>query len=585
VDVHDGVDLKETAAEAAQAAQPTAVPLWFGPTDRPLFAMASVPHGGRATGAVVLCPAVGVEGVSARRTFSTLSHALASAGLLAIRFDYDGTGDSAGSDQDPDRVAAWLASVREAVAFAYRCGVPKVAVLGMRLGATFAAVALSGKSFAENVLPDALVLWDPCVSGRSFLRVQKALHQFRFDRNDLDDGSVEAPGMVFAPQTVADLNTLDLATLQVPLAGRVLVLTREAGTQGAKALDRFVEDHHVERRVVHGQEQLVDVKPDAARVPAAEVEAVTAWLRDALRDERVVVSLPRRDQIVLHGDAGPIVERVVTLGPHALFGILTEPCTEAGGSTSGPTAVFLNAGLIDHAGPARMWVDLARRWAGHGLRSVRCDLSGLGDSPARPGRPVDEPHAPEALDDVLEVAAAVSPEDPTDVILVGLCSGGYHAIEGALALGVRGVCAINPVLTHKPAEVRAEDAMDTRRRAAPIRKRWIRALPAHDQLGALVDRMPDSVWWLLNRFAVEQSPANALCQLVDHGVRTFVVSGPHERRMMWRGERRTYRAIERSGLYRHVVAADIDHELFQRQARALVSELITADMLDAYGAK
>ena len=131
---------------------------------------------------------------------------------------------------------------------------------------------------------------------------------------------------------------------------------------------------------------------------------------------------------------------------------------------------------------------LSRLWAAQGLRSLRCDLSGLGDSPARPGQPVDQWFPPEALEDVLEIAAAVSPADPSDVVLIGLCSGGYHAIEGALVLGAAGVCGINPVLPHKPGELRSETAAltektDARRQAAAARKWWVRALPAHDQSG------------------------------------------------------------------------------------------------------
>jgi dienelactone hydrolase len=585
VNAQSTVNSGETATAATQANQSTEAHLWFGPEDRPLFATASVPAGGRAIGAVVLCQALGVEAVSARRTFSTLGRALASAGILAVRFDYDGTGDSAGSDEDPGRVAAWLAGVHQAVELAHRSGATRVGVLGMRLGATLAAAALAEANNAGAVIPDALVLWDPCLSGRTFLRAQKALHAFRYDRNAQDDGSVEAPGVVFGAETVAGLNTLDLGSLDGGLARRLLVLAREAQPGGTGALERFVAAQRAERWVAHGQEHLVDVKPDAAQVPEADLEAVTAWLRDALGGERVPVSVPGRNQILVReagGDAGPVVERVVALGPHELFGIVAEPVTETAGGSVGPTAIFLNAGLIDHAGPARMWVDLARRWAGNGLRSVRCDLSGLGNSQARAGRPVDETHAPEALDDVLEICTAASSHDPSAVVLVGLCSGGYHAIEGALALKARGVSAINPVLAHKPAEVRAEENMDARRQAAPIRKRWVRALPAHDQLGALVDRMPDPVWWLLNRVAVEQSPAEALCKLVELGVRTFIVSGERERWMMWRGERRAYRAIGRSGQYRHVVSEDIDHELFQRHARDLVSEILTDDMLDTY---
>jgi pimeloyl-ACP methyl ester carboxylesterase len=571
------------------------IPLWFGPADRSLFAMATVPADGCVSGAVVLCQPLGVEADCSRRTFATLSSALADAGLLAIRFDYDGTGDSVGSDEDGGRVQGWVGAVRQAIGLARQSGASRVAVVGMRLGATLATSAAdsAGAGMGEDLL-DALVLWDPYVSGRAFVRAQRALHLVLFnestdgdgqreDSRSVGDDSVEAPGMVFGAETVAAMRSLDIGSVEGPLAKQILVLARDVQPQGAKAIERFIAERSAERWATHGQELLVDVRPDFAQVPIFDVDAVTAWLADVLGGERTQVSLPRRDEAVVGGgESGQIVERIVSLGP-GLFGIMTEtPEAGSSGRAAGPTMVFLNTGIADHTGPVRLWVTLSRRWAQQGLRSVRVDLSGLGFSPARPGRPVDVATPPEALDDLVDMAEAVSPDDPGNVVFVGLCSGGYHAIEGALALGARGVCAINPVLNWKPAEVDAEQATDERRQAAPVRKRWVRALPAHDKLGPLVERMPHPVWWVLNRVAVEQSPARAMRQLVDRGVRTFIVSGEIEWRVMWRGERRAYREIERRNGFRQVVVPAIDHALLQRDARELVSRIVTEDTLAAY---
>ena len=550
-----------------------------------------MPDDGRAVGAVVLCPPLSLEGVCTRRTFALLADDLATAGILTLRFDYDGTGDSVGGDEDPDRVPAWIESVHQAIAFVRAAGAPRVAVVGMRLGATLAAAALADDGADPAGTPvDGLVLWDPCASGRSYLRAQRALHVFSLDDGATDDGSVEAPGMVFGPETVAALGELNLETMEGKLAGRVLVLRRESQSQGRRALERFAAARPVEEGVASGQEDLVDVRPDAVKIPHASLAAVAAWLGETLAGEPALVSVPRRDEtVVSHDTARPLVERILSLGPLGLFGIVTEPqATEDGAMAGGRTAVFLNAGTIDHTGPARQWVDLSRRWAARGLRSLRCDLSGLGDSPARPGQGVDEWFPPEALEDVREVAAAASPADPSDVVLVGLCSGGYHAIEGGLELGAAGVCGINPVIPHKPSELKAEDAAltekaDSRRQAAATRKWWVRALPAHDQLAAILNRMPGPVWWVVNRVAVDQSPARVVGKLVEAGVPTLLVSGEWENGMIWRGERRARRKLERSGGLRLVVVPHVDHELLQRDARERVTAIITDDILSRYG--
>ena len=57
------------------------------------------------------------------------------------------------------------------------------------------------------------------------------------------------------------------------------------------------------------------------------------------------------------------------------------------------------------------------------------------------GGPVQPVRSVSAIDDVLDVARAVSPEDPGNVVLFGLCSSGYQVLEAALDLLPRGVCA------------------------------------------------------------------------------------------------------------------------------------------------
>ena len=67
--------------------------------------------------AVVFCPPAGHEQVHAHRAWRHLAEAVAGAGLPVLRFDYHGTGDSAGTDEDPHRLAAWRQDVRDAIAW------------------------------------------------------------------------------------------------------------------------------------------------------------------------------------------------------------------------------------------------------------------------------------------------------------------------------------------------------------------------------------------------------------------------------------------------------------------------------------
>src|SRR5438270_2246619 len=107
----------------------TATPLWFGPDGRELFAWLHVPDSGTARAGVVLCPPVGYEYAATHRTFRTLAERLEQHGIAALRLDYDGTGDSAGSDTDAGRVAAWTASVDAALDALRAAGAPALGVV------------------------------------------------------------------------------------------------------------------------------------------------------------------------------------------------------------------------------------------------------------------------------------------------------------------------------------------------------------------------------------------------------------------------------------------------------------------------
>ena len=88
---------------------------YFGPPERARFGWLHRPATSARVG-VVIVPPFGYEAVCAARSLRHLADDAARAGLIALRFDPDGTGDSAGDDLDPARLEHWLDSIDDACA-------------------------------------------------------------------------------------------------------------------------------------------------------------------------------------------------------------------------------------------------------------------------------------------------------------------------------------------------------------------------------------------------------------------------------------------------------------------------------------
>jgi len=549
-------------------------PIWFGPDERPLFGWVHAPDNGRSDGAVVLCPPLARELTSAHFAYRRLARALAAAGLTAVRFDYDGTGDSAGDDDDPDRLGAWLASVDEAIALARRTGAERVSLVGMRIGALLAL-----RAGACNEV-SAAVLWDPCSSGRRFLKEQRAMYLVNYgsdDRPAVDAGPdqpVELPGYRYTAETAGQIQALTAPAPGAPTPPRLLVLTRR-GRRPAPDLAAGLAAAAVEWEEIDGQDELLDVEPLRQRLPDATIDRITAWLRDATLPSDRPVTVPASGDARVAAPGGiTVVERARRLGEVGLFGIETAP---ADGSHLGPTVLMLTAGNDWHAGPNRLWVVLARRWAALGVRSLRFDASGLGDSPVRPGQPEHVVRAPEAFDDVAIAAESVEPDDPSNVVLLGLCSGGYQALDSALALLPRAALSVNPVLRFNPPEA-ATGAVDPRRRIhLPI-----------GTLGRVVRRRgPVALrrlarvlgWWATNRLR-PGGPASWLGELVAGGVDVLCICGEHEGRQLLEGSRRSVDRLAATGRLRVDVVAGLDHALLPWEQREAIADILTRHLVD-----
>lgn len=569
-----------------------ATPLWFGPAARPLFGWLHLPASGHVRGGVVLFPPLAIEAICTYFTYRLLATRLAADGLAVVRFDYDGTGDSVGDEHDPDRTDAWLASSTAATDLLRSRDVNTIGFVGIRMGGLFAAreaIRLGGV--------DALVLWDTCLSGRTFLREQQALRLLSLGGNT-PDGAIDAPGLRFSAPTVETLSGLDLGRPGEPLATRVLVLEHPGRARPAR-LERRLEGCDVDWAQAAGQEGLLD--PPRQATPWVTIENVADWLvKRVAGTEAPATPPPTRPAVVATSpDGDPVHEFPVTFGS-GLFGILTEPAHPR----PWPTVVFVNEGNTPHIGQSRLWVELARSWGAAGLRVLRFDLSGHGDSPPHPGQRPHGARDPEALGDVLAAAEFVSPQNRRDVVLVGLCAGAYQAVETALDLQPRGVCLVNPHVTFVPSETVAGHTATRRAvqgtrgwlaaaargpvrwlagRIAPHKADdWERAVRTGSWTVSLAKRRPNvpgAVWEAIHRLLITGSPAVTFERLVQAGVDVVVVCGPDDAPLVTVGQGKALARLEASPLFHLTVLDGLDHAALLFEERQRLRQVLTEYVL------
>jgi pimeloyl-ACP methyl ester carboxylesterase len=415
--------------------------LWFSAPDRPLFGKLTTPLGARARGGVLLSPPIGRESRQARRALRYLALYLAIDGYASIRYDHFGTGDSSGSIEDDEIDQAWIEGVCQGVDFLRSLGIAAISAVGMRMGATIVGTAAADYDLGLS----SFVMWDPCESGRSYVREINALGALR--PTDITDDNGEPTKMVEYPLSDQASGRITRFTLLGPspraLADRVLVVTRDDRPVSNKFRGRW-SSQDVDWTTTSEQGPMLEALLTTMVQPTSSIAEIRTWLTEpGLPTTPLANVLLSRDAIVMKGtNTFPVKETVVELEPNGLFGVVSEPVSGA----NGPLIVMVNGVNEDHVGPARLWVELSRQWAGLGLRCVRFDSFQRGESPWLPSKgelTLLEELRPQDLRDAVR---ALSPSISDDTVLIGYCNGAQLALGVALELKTRGVCAIVPQL-------------------------------------------------------------------------------------------------------------------------------------------
>ena len=104
--------------------------------------------------------------------FRRLSELLVSEGCHVLRFDYFGTGDSAGNCEEA-RLLNWVDDICTAyLELKEISGAREITLVGLRFGAVLAA-----KASVKNIKVKELILWDPVVNGKDYINGLKRMQE------------------------------------------------------------------------------------------------------------------------------------------------------------------------------------------------------------------------------------------------------------------------------------------------------------------------------------------------------------------------------------------------------------------------
>ena len=181
---------------------------------------------------MLLCNPFGEEAARAHRVYRVLGMQLARAGFAALRFDYAGTGDSHGDGADAT-VDEWIGDVEQAAdQLRGASGASRIAVIGLRFGATLAVLA----SARDALRPRHLLLWDPVVDGAAYLRELAGQHR-TYMRDELgakwierarpgDAAPTEVIGTPIGAALAAEVAAIDLGAVSPGAEHLTVISTR-----------------------------------------------------------------------------------------------------------------------------------------------------------------------------------------------------------------------------------------------------------------------------------------------------------------------------------------------------------------------
>lgn len=136
------------------------------PDDREVLTIRqAAKEGAQSRGSFLLCRPIGQEATRTAAMYRVISERLSREGCDVWRFDYHGTGDSPGEEQD-QTLMAWQQDLLAVHAHAQSQTQGPVHWFGMGLGANLALKAAN----RAHTPPKAVVVWEPVLNGQVYVQ-------------------------------------------------------------------------------------------------------------------------------------------------------------------------------------------------------------------------------------------------------------------------------------------------------------------------------------------------------------------------------------------------------------------------------
>ncbi len=214
---------------------------YFGES-KSLFGVYHAPYAARdRRSGVVICNPLGQEYIRSHRSLRQLAVKLADFGFHVLRFDFFGTGDSAG-ELEAGNVQHWVQDIAAAVEeLKDYSDIQQISMIGLRLGAALSVLC----NDAANTIERA-VLWDPVVDGEMYLQEVTTFHQ-QWLKDLLPkppeeiaySEQLEILGFPFSKSMYNSIKNIDLLNVEAKPANRILLIESDAVEANNRLKMRF----------------------------------------------------------------------------------------------------------------------------------------------------------------------------------------------------------------------------------------------------------------------------------------------------------------------------------------------------------